>query len=192
MLHRDECLTILARHRGDAIVVTTMGTAIPWHRISNTIYDIPSVGSAMGHAADFALGIALAHADRPVWCFNGDGSMLMTLETLVTARRSPAPNYVLYVFQNDTYEVTGNQPTPGAGQVSFPDLARAAGFASVFEFQTAEALNAGLAAALKAPGPIFVNLRVEPGQEKAPSRSRSLADDIQELRRALRAEMTNP
>lgn len=191
MMSRDECLMILARHRGNAVVVTTMGTAIPWHRISNTVYDIPSVGSAMGHAADFALGIALAHADRPVWCFNGDGSMLMTLETLVTARRSPAPNYVLYVFQNDTYEVTGNQPTPGAGQVSFPDLARAAGFASVFEFQTAEALDAGLAAALKAPGPIFVNLRVEPGQEKAPSRSRSLADDIQELRRALRAEMTN-
>ena len=79
--------------------------------------------------------------------------MLMTLGTLVTATRNPAPNFVLFVLQNDTYEVTGNQPTPGAGTVSFPDLARGAGFASVFSFSALDALEAGLPDALAAAGP---------------------------------------
>lgn len=188
MMPRDETLAVLARHRGDAIVVTTMAAAMPWHRLSNTVYDIPSVGSAMGHAADFALGIALARPRRRVWCLNGDGSMLMTLGTLVTATRNRAPNFVLFVLQNDTYEVTGNQPTPGAGTVSFPDLARGAGFASVFAFSALDALEAGLPDALGAAGPVFINLHVAPGQEPPPNRSRPLSDDIHALRAALAVE----
>jgi len=162
-----------------------MATAIPWQRISNTALDIPSVGSAMGHAADFALGIALARPDRAVWCFNGDGSMLMTLQTLVTIQRSPAANYRLFVFQNDEYEVTGNQPTPGAGLISYPDTARAAGFTAVYDFDALEALEAGLPDVLSDTGPVFVNLRIAPGNEPAPGRIRPLAVDIQELRGAL-------
>jgi len=64
-----------------------MGSAAPWSRISNSPLDFYSVGSAMGHAADFAMGITLAQPNRPVWVLNGDGSMLMCLETLVTICR---------------------------------------------------------------------------------------------------------
>ncbi|NIA03565.1 MAG: hypothetical protein GWP12_03415, partial [Nitrospirae bacterium] len=39
----------------------------------------------MGHAADLALGIALAQPQRTVVCLNGDGSMLMFLGTLAVA-----------------------------------------------------------------------------------------------------------
>ena len=185
MIPRDDCLDVLLRHRGDAIVVTTMSVAIPWQKRSNTDFDIPSVGSAMGHAADFALGLALAQPNRPVWCLNGDGSMLMTLETLVTIRRSPAPNYRLFVFQNDEYEVTGNQPTPGAGFVSFPDMARGAGWTAVHDFETLEVLESGIAAALADAGPVFINLRIQPGHESAPGPTGPLSKVIRDLRRAL-------
>jgi len=54
---------------------------------SHVDLDFASADSAMGHTADLALGIALARPERKVICLNGDGSMLMTLGTLVTAAR---------------------------------------------------------------------------------------------------------
>ena len=119
----------------------------------------------MGHAADLAVGIALARPERKVVCLNGDGSMLMTLGTLVTAMENGATNLVLFVIQNDTYEITGNQPIPGARRVDFPAMARAAGFAHAFGFDDAAAYAAELPRILKLPGPTLVGLAVEPGSE---------------------------
>ena len=51
----------------------------------------------------------------------------MNLGTLVTIVGSGAKNLILFVLENGTYEITGNQPIPGAGRVDFPGLARAAG-----------------------------------------------------------------
>ena len=65
----------------DEVVVTTMSVTRPWGRLSSHDLDFASADSAMGHAADLALGIALARPDRTVVCLNGDGSMLMSLGT---------------------------------------------------------------------------------------------------------------
>src|SRR2546427_8772921 len=108
-MKRDDVLRALAGRRGQAVVVTTMGTVRPWGRISDHPLDFASADSAMGHAADFALGVALARPERQVLCLNGDGSMLMTLGTLVTIVDSGATNLVLFVLENATYEITGNQ-----------------------------------------------------------------------------------
>src|SRR5512142_2446715 len=98
-----------------------------WGRLSQSEFDFASADSAMGHAADLALGIALAQPQRKVICLNGDGSMIMTLGTLVTIIDAGAKNLILFVVQNGTYEITGNQPTPGGGRVDFCALARGAG-----------------------------------------------------------------
>ena len=79
MIIKEECLQLIANQRTDEVVVTTMGITVPWGEISTHPLDYASVGSAMGHAADFALGIALAQPDKKVIVFNGDGSMLMCL-----------------------------------------------------------------------------------------------------------------
>lgn len=60
MLTRAELLRPLARLRTDEVVVTTMGVTRPWGRLSRHDLDFASADSAMGHAADLALGIALA------------------------------------------------------------------------------------------------------------------------------------
>lgn len=92
MMTRDECLSELIRLRGkEVVVVTTMGSAAPWSQLSDSPLDLPSVGSAMGHAADLAMGLALAQPQRQVWVLNGDGSMLMSLGTLVTVSQTPPP-----------------------------------------------------------------------------------------------------
>ncbi len=166
MMTKDQALAPLAASRTDeTVVVTTMGMVRPWAAHSTHRLDFASADSAMGHAADLAVGIALGQPDRRVVCLNGDGSMLMTLGTLVTAVENDARNLILFVIQNDTYEITGNQPIPGARRVDFAGMARAAGFPRVYSFDDAARYAAELPAILTVPGPIFVCLQVEPGQE---------------------------
>ena len=139
----------------------------------------------MAHAADFALGLALAQPQRRVWVLNGDGSMLMNLGTLVTICQTPAPNLVLFVLQNNTFEVTGNQPIPGAGLISMVQLARGAGFPEAHEFDCPRELAHQLPAILTETGPTFINLRIETGREPPPKLDCPLREPIAELRKAL-------
>jgi len=194
MMTKDEALAPLARLRGDAIVVTTMAAVRPWGRLSGHRLDFASADSAMGHAADFALGLALAQPARQVICLNGDGSMLMTLGTLVTITASRVSNLVLFVLENATYEITGNQRLPGAGEVDFSGLARAAGFPSAATFTEASAYAAALPALLRGAGPACITVKVEPGSEgplgrgprqDVPYLRPSLAQSARELRAAL-------
>ncbi len=171
MLTKDELLGPLARLRTDEVVVTCMSATRPWGRISDHDLDFASADSAMGHTADLALGIALARPERKVLCLNGDGSMLMTLGTLATAAGARARNYVLFVLENRAYEITGNQPTPGAGLLDFPALARAAGFPRVHAFHEPKPYEEALPEILQVPGPTFVGVRMAPGSEGPISRS---------------------
>jgi sulfopyruvate decarboxylase subunit beta len=193
-LTKDEVLRPLARIRGQAIVVTTMAAVRPWGKLSDSTLDFASADSAMGHAADFALGLALAQPHRKVICLNGDGSMLMSLGTLVTIVASDATNLVLFVLQNERYELTGNQLVPGGGAVDFAGLARAAGFPRVHGFQDAAAYGAALPAILEGAGPVCVAIKVEPGTsgplDRGPAEPEaylrpSLAESARRLRRAL-------
>ena len=194
MLTKDELLEPLARLRGDSVVITCMGVTRPWGKYSSSELDFASAESAMGHTADLAIGIALACPQRKVICLNGDGSMLMTLGTLVTAVDAAAKNLVLFVVQNETYEITGNLPVPGSGRVDFAVLARGAGFERIYFFDDAAVYAVRLQEVLSGDGPVLVVVRVEPGSEGPISRSDreashylkiSLADWGRRLRQAL-------
>jgi thiamine pyrophosphate-dependent acetolactate synthase large subunit-like protein len=194
MLTKAELLVPLVRHRTHEVVVTCMSATRPWGRLSSHDLDFASADSAMGHTADLALGIALAQPSRKVICLNGDGSMLMTLGTLATVVGSGARNLVLFVLENGTYEITGNQPVPGVGQVDFPGLARASGFPRVYSFRRAEEYEAALPGILAGEGPVFVHVEIAPGSEGPISRSEreearylktSLAEWSREFRRAI-------
>lgn len=193
-LTKDELLAPLARLRGDAVVVTSMGVVRPWARFSTSPLDFASADSAMGHTADFALGLALARPERRVICLNGDGSTLMTLGTLVTIAEAGPANLVLFVIVNGTYELTGNQAIPGASRVDFAALARAAGIARVHSFDDPLAYERALPGLLEGAGPVAVVVRVEPGDEgplvrgvpgEPPYISVSLAESTRRLRAVL-------
>ena len=162
---RAQLLGPLAERRTDEVVVTTMGVTRPWGRISDSDLDFASADSAMGHAADLALGIAPARPDRTVICLNGDGSMLMTLGTLATIIGSGARNYILFVVDNGVYEITGSQPIAASGLIDYAAMAESVGFERVFRFEEPRAYVESLDDILSAPGPTFVHVRVEPGSE---------------------------
>lgn len=196
MLIKEECLKLIASQRTDEIVITTMGMSVPWAKISTHPLDYASVGSAMGHAADFALGIALAKPEKRVVVLNGDGSMLMCLGTLATITGLPKPpaNYLLFVCDNGTYEVTGNQPVPRNAGFSWKTIAKGTGFEQVYEFDNIETLATDLPKIWNEIGPIFVNLKIAQAHEPPPDRwggfpyaylQESLATSTHKLRRTL-------
>lgn len=197
MLTRAELLEPLARLRRDEVVVTTMSVVRPWGLISDHDLDFASADSAMGHAADLALGIALAQPARRVICLNGDGSMLMSLGTLATIVDAGATNLVLFVVVNGTFEITGNQPVPAAGRIAWPALAQAAGFGHCRHFEESADYAAALPGILTGPGPTFVSVMVQPGTEGPISRTaaepaRYLKTSLADWSRQMRAALLRP
>jgi thiamine pyrophosphate-dependent acetolactate synthase large subunit-like protein len=184
LTHR-EVLEVLARHRGNRIVITTMTAVGIWPELSDTPLDFAYLPSAMGHAPGLALGLAMAQPEHGAVVVNGDGSMLMNLGALVTLANHPANVYVL-ILDNAMYEVTGGQPTAAGGHTDFAALARGAGIVRVYEFHTGEQWQAGAAQALSGPGPVVIWLHVE-GRlgQKTPKAPRPMAEQIARLHGAL-------
>lgn len=179
-----EALEVLAQHRGERIVITTMTAVAIWPTLSDTPLDFAYIPSAMGHATSLGLGLALAQR-RGVIVANGDGSMLMNLGNLVTLAAHPADVYLL-ILDNGLYEVTGGQPTAGAGRTDFATLARGAGIRRVYTFPELADWRAGAAEALGGPGPVVAWLRIE-GRlgQKTPKPPRPMHEQIERLRGAL-------
>src|SRR5581483_1995009 len=88
-------LEVVASLRREEIVVTTMGSAREWPKLSGHALDFHYLPSAMGQAPMLGLGLALAQPSREVMAFNGDGCMLMNLGCLVTIAASGATNFTL-------------------------------------------------------------------------------------------------
>lgn len=121
-------LEVVAAKRRDEVVVTTMGSAREWPKLSQHPLDFHYLPSAMGQSPMIALGIALAQPKRRVIAFTGDGSLLMNLGCLATIAASGAKNLIVVVLNNRCYEVTGGQKTTAAlADVDFAALAAAAG-----------------------------------------------------------------
>ncbi len=195
MLTKQQLLEPLARIRTNEVVVTTMGVVRPWGKMSNSDLDFASADSAMGHAADLSLGIAMAQPSRKVICLNGDGSMLMTLGTLVTIVESGVDNLILFVLVNGTYEITGHQRIPGEGTIDFAMMAEAAGFPRVYRFDDPDEYEESLDEMLRGNGPVFVSVTMERGAEGPISRSaaeesRYLQTSLAEWARKFRAAMS--
>ena len=185
MMTQAEALAVLAAHRADKIVVTTMSAVGIWPSYSDTPLDFAYIPSAMGHGPGLGLGLALTQPGRGVVVINGDGCTLMNLGSLVTLANHPADVY-LVILDNGLYEVTGGQMTAGTGHTDFSLLASGAGIQRVFTFETLDAWRAGAAAALTGPGPVVAWLKVQ-GRwgQKTPKAPRPMAEQIARLRGAL-------
>jgi len=162
-MRRDECFEKIAERRGEAIVVATYSSAFEWRRIAPNALNYVGVG-AMGQASSHALGLALGLPGHKVIVLDGDGSLLMNLGSLVTIAGAAPANLVHFVAENGCYEANGSHPIPALGRVDFAGLARAAGYAEVFEFDALDRFAAELPLVLSAPGPVFAALKIEPGE----------------------------
>ena len=65
----------------------------------------------MGHASQIATSIAINQPQRPVYCFDGDGALLMHMGSMAITGTKDLPNFVHIVFNNGCHESVGGQPT---------------------------------------------------------------------------------
>jgi sulfopyruvate decarboxylase subunit beta len=188
MMDARAALEVLAAHRGERIVVTTMSAVGVWPQFSDTALDFAYIPSSMSQGPALGLGLALARPERGVVVVNGDGCMLMSLGSLVTVANHPANLYLL-ILDNGLYEVTGGQPTAGTGHVDFAAMARAAGIWRVYAFDAIDDWRAKAEEVLSGLGPVVAWLQVEGKHgQTTPRPPRPMAEQIERLQRGLRIQ----
>jgi len=165
-LERRAVTAQLLKARGDALVVTGLGS---------TTYDSFAAGDspltfylwgAMGGAAMVGLGLALAQPKRRVAVLTGDGEMLMGLGSLATIGVRRPSNLAVVVIDNGLYAETGMQQTHTAHGADLAAVALACGFASAETVRTQAELDAFGRALYRAPGPVFAAIKVSPAPTK--------------------------
>jgi thiamine pyrophosphate-dependent acetolactate synthase large subunit-like protein len=186
MMTQLEALETLAGHRGEAVLISTMGSSGIWPSLSDTPLDFAYIPSSMGQGISLGLGLALAQHTRQVIVLMGDGSLLMNLGSLVTVANNPA-NLRVLLLDNGLYEVTGGQPTVGSRKIDFAGFAQSAGIDRVYHFTEVAAWQGSVSEVLGGNGPVFVWLKVlgEFGK-KTPLPPRPMSEQKSRLQQALK------
>lgn len=126
--------------------------------------DFLTVGS-MGHASQIALGIALEKPERRVYCFDGDGAVLMHMGSMAVVASLVPKNYVHVVFNNGAHDSVGGQPTV-ALSMDLPGVARACGYAYSFSVSDLDDLQEALKKIRGLEGPVLLEIKVRKGARK--------------------------
>ena len=169
-MSREEAIQIVAASiPANAIIVSTTGM------ISRELFeyrtamgqnherDFLTVGS-MGHASMIALGIALQHPERKVYCFDGDGASIMHMGNMAIVGSKRPENYVHVVFNNGAHDSVGGQPTVGH-VIDMVNIAHAMHYEDVVSVSTAEQLKEALANKDN-KGLKLIEIRVKKGNRK--------------------------
>ncbi len=120
---------------------------------------------SMGLASSIGLGLAMSN-NRKVIVFDGDGSVLMNLGSLVTIYNQNPNNLILVVLDNECYGSTGSQCTY-ASTVDLGNVAEAVGFKNMF-FYNKKDKDFDFKEVLNSKGPVFVHIKVKPGNADVP------------------------
>ena len=155
---------ILLRQAGEHPIVASLG---------NPKYDLALAGDrpqnlylwgAMGLASSVGLGLALAQPARRVIVLEGDGSLLMNLGSLATIAWRAPRNYLLVVWDNGSYELTGRQRSATSAAADLAGLALAAGIPRAHRVKSLDDFEEALARELAQDGPAVIVATVEPAR----------------------------
>ena len=124
----NECMKVLAKYRGDAVVVCALGMAAnEWWAVTKS-EDSFYMHGGMGLASTFALGLALSIPDTPVWVLNSDGSLCMNMGCLLTEAGQQPRNLKHFVVDNQCYQTVETMPMVNQDGADYTAMARGAGF----------------------------------------------------------------
>ena len=163
-MKRDLALKCLKKFvNSEDIVVAVYQTLFDWMAMNPRDLNYVSTG-AMGHASSHGLGLALANPNRRILILDGDGSLLMNLGALATIVDACPENLYHFVIVNGVYEVNGCHPIPAQDKVDFAAVALACGYQVSASFESLVDLEESIGNLLVQTGPVFVELKVEPGR----------------------------
>lgn len=120
--------------------------------------DFLTVGS-MGHSSSIALGVALNNSDKKIFCFDGDGAILMHMGSLALIGSKKPENFYHIMFNNSAHESVGGLPTV-MDSIHIDELVMACGYNNVFNASSTRELNDVLPKFIGSVGPVFLNIDV--------------------------------
>ena len=136
LLNREQSLKIIVDEldENDVVIATTGVTSRELFEYREKLEqghekDFLTVGG-MGHANQIALGIALHKPNSQVFCFDGDGAILMHMGSLAINTNVECKNLKHIVFNNGAHDSVGGQPTV-AHKISISSAAKAFGYDKV-------------------------------------------------------------
>ena len=126
--------------------------------------DFLTVGS-MGHASQIALGIALEKTDRHVWCFDGDGAVIMHMGGMAIIASKAPRNYIHVVFNNGAHDSVGGQPTVGL-DIDLCAIAKSVGYKAAYSVESKDTLIPVLDNVKNLEGPTLIEIKIKKGNRK--------------------------
>lgn len=167
-LSREDAIKVVIESLGafDTVVSTTGMISREVFEIRETLgedhsRDFLTVG-AMGHASQIALGIAMQQPGRCVWCFDGDGAVIMHMGSLAIIGSKKPKNFIHVVFNNGAHDSVGGQPTVGF-KISIPAVATACGYAHAYSVANEGELRSILSAVPDSEGAVLIEVQVKKG-----------------------------
>ena len=172
-LDRRAAVAALLKNRGDALVVSGLGSPT---------YDLHATGDrddnfylwgAMGGAALIGLGLAQAQPSRRVIALTGDGEQLMGLGGIATIGVARPRNLDIVVIDNQHFGETGMQASHTGRGVDLTAIAVACGFVATVTVRTIEEvqrLATDIAEPADGPRLFVIKVRAENPPRSLPSR----------------------
>lgn len=167
-MSREEAIEIMIDNMDtNAVIVSTTGM------ISRELFelrekkkqehnrDFLTVGS-MGHASQIALGISLYNKNRDVYCFDGDGAMIMHLGGVSIIGSQQPENLKHILFNNGAHDSVGGQDTVGLN-INLPLVAQDCGYKKVYSCSTREELVKYSREIKEMNGPVLLEIKVRKG-----------------------------
>lgn len=165
LMQRIDAIEILSKTVDDrTVVVSTTGKTSRELEVvaAASVYGRFLTIGGMGHASSIALGVSIAHPNRPVVCLDGDGALQMHMGALAMIGGQAPANYLHVLIENGVHESVGGQPLSNP-QIDYCRIALACGYASAQVVQTPDDLADQLRYRLTDKGPHLIVVRTRSG-----------------------------
>jgi thiamine pyrophosphate-dependent acetolactate synthase large subunit-like protein len=162
---RKEAVQIVAKNAGKNPIVSANGfMSRDLFEVNDKESNFYMIGS-MGLASSIGLGIALKNPKKRIFIFDGDGNILMNLGSLVTIGSLKPKNLIHVVFDNNSHESTGKQPT-NSSKINLEKIAKNANY-KIFIIKSKSKLILVLDEIKKLSGPIFLLIKISTSNERS-------------------------
>lgn len=156
---RREAIEYIAKRIGNNPIVSANGyisrDLFETHDSELNFYMIGS----MGLASSIGLGLSIKNPRKKIFVFDGDGNILMNLGSLTTIGAIKPSNLIHIIFDNNSHESTGGQPT-NTKKINLDKIAKAANY-TVFKANTFQTLDRILTKINQLKGPTLILVKVE-------------------------------
>ena len=158
-MNRQNAIRLITEQVKDEIIVSANGFL---SRDLFHLFDKQSnfymLGS-MGLASSIGLGLAIKNTKKRIFVFDGDGNILMNLGSLTTIGSLKPKNLIHFIFDNNSHESTGGQPT-NTNKIKIEKIGKVVGY-NVFRVENEIQLGSILRKIQTLIGPIIIIIKIE-------------------------------